>query len=293
MKLQTNNWKEFNLKELGFNIYHGKRITKHQRDDGDIPLLTAGKLNQGVAQYISKPLCLYEDAITVDMFGNCFFHKGRYSGDDNIYFFTNKDLSENIKLYLSSTIAAKLRDKYNFKEQFRQNDADNLSIFLPTSNGNPDYAYMEEYISERRTIVSSQIDELLSVKNEKIKADTQKWEKIKLNEIVDSYNIAKSFDFGKLQTGQTVFVNRSNKNNGIQGFVDTKSSESKNCITIGMVGNSKHAFWQSSDFAASQNILVLRNKKWNVYSGLFICSIINNMLKDLCNYKEVLKKTNS
>ena len=26
----------------------------------------------------------------VDMFGNCFFHKGLYSGDDNIYFFGAK-----------------------------------------------------------------------------------------------------------------------------------------------------------------------------------------------------------
>ena len=57
-----------------------------------------------------------------------------------------------------------------------------------------------------------------------------------------------------------------------------------------MIGNSKHAFWQTIWFVASQNILVLRNAVWNNYSASFICSIINSLLSDFQDYKDIIKK---
>lgn len=122
------------------------------------------------------------------------------------------------------------------------------------------------------------------------KIDTSTWKEFQLSSIIEQMYICKSLDFGKLSEGKTAFVNRSAFNNGIQGYVEVEPYEQKNCITVGMVSNSKHAFWQEVDFVASQNILVLRNKKWSKNIGLFICSLINNYLKDKCEYNEILKK---
>lgn len=114
------------------------------------------------------------------------------------------------------------------------------------------------------------------------------WCAFKISDIVDNMNIAKSNDFGKLKRGNTTFVGRQSVNNGIQGFVDSRISEAGNCITIGMVG-SFVAFWQENAFCTSQNILVLRNKKFNKYNALFICSVLNNYLLKKYSYGKSIK----
>lgn len=115
-----------------------------------------------------------------------------------------------------------------------------------------------------------------------------KWEIFNISDIVEKINIAKSRDFGKLSYGDTVFIGRQETKNGIQGFVSISPFELKNCITISMVGNSK-AFWQQYDFATSQNILVLRNTKFNKYNAIFICSILNNYVLKKFNYGKPIK----
>ena len=49
------------------------------------------------------------------------------------------------------------------------------------------------------------------------------------------------------------------------------------------------AFWQNNNFATSQNILVLRNKKYNKYSANFICSVLNNYLLKKYGYGNAIK----
>lgn len=116
----------------------------------------------------------------------------------------------------------------------------------------------------------------------------REWKEFKISEIITSQNIAKSKDYGKLTVGNTVFVGRQETNNGIQGFVNEKHCEVKNCITISMVGNPK-AFWQQYNFSASQNILVLRNRIYNKYNALFICSVLNNYVLKKYNYGKPIK----
>lgn len=147
--IDTNNWKEFKMSDLGFTNHHGVRQTKAKRKDGDIPLLTAGKENQGVASYIDNAPSTYKDAITVDMFGNSFFHKGIYAGDDNIYFFVNDELSDYSKIFISSVLNTVNTKIYAFKEQFRQPQANALTVTLPsTPEGQPDWNYIENYMKE-------------------------------------------------------------------------------------------------------------------------------------------------
>ena len=116
-----------------------------------------------------------------------------------------------------------------------------------------------------------------------------KWNDFYIRDIIDSINIAKSSDYGKLKKGNTVFVGRQETNNGIQGFVNISPNEVKNCITISMVATNMKAFWQKWDFATSQNILILRNQKYNSYSAKFICSVMNNYLLTKYGYGNVIK----
>ena len=103
--------------------------------------------------------------------------------------------------------------------------------------------------------------------------DTKNWQEFRIGDLFDVI-IAKSQDFGNLDSGNFRFVGRTSDNNGVQGYVDSDCITSGNCITVSMVGTNV-ALWQDDDFVASQNIAVLRNQSLSVFSAMFICTLLN------------------
>lgn len=106
-----------------------------------------------------------------------------------------------------------------------------------------------------------------------------KWEEIKFSDLFDEIYIAKSTDLTNISIGDIPFIGRSSNNNGFQGeyAIPENRINLSNSITISMVGVPK-AFYQEFNFACSQNMLVLQSKKINIYSALFLCTIINEYL---------------
>lgn len=138
-----------------FQVFHGKRLKKEDRIPGSIPLLTAGGQNQGVACYIGNDTETYNNAISIDMFGNCFYHDGLFAGDDNIYFFVNEGYTPEAKEYIAAAVSKTTKGTYSYSSQFRQPQADQLEVELPVSaTGQPDFAFIEKYITvlEKQTI---------------------------------------------------------------------------------------------------------------------------------------------
>lgn len=165
-KIDTSNWIEFSMKELGFDNFHGKRLTKKDRIVGTIPFITAGKENQGVVGYIGNNWPTYHNPITVDMFGNVFYHKGDFAGDDNIYFFVNNQINEYSKLFIVSSIQCSLKAVFAYVDQFRQDNADELKILLPAKGNEPDWHYMEMYMRGVEAIVKNKLSLLVPHKTE-------------------------------------------------------------------------------------------------------------------------------
>ncbi|TLD99917.1 type II restriction endonuclease subunit S [Helicobacter muridarum] len=146
--LESIKWGEFKL-SLFLKNYHGKRLVERDRKQGKTPLLTAGEANNGVASFIgNESMQKYKDFISIDMFGNAFYHPYKATGDDNIYFFVNEKLSFYVKLFFVSCIN-KQKSKFSYGKQFRQQNADSLKIILPLdSNNQPNYAFMESFMRE-------------------------------------------------------------------------------------------------------------------------------------------------
>jgi hypothetical protein len=146
--LDTKHWKWFDMPEL-FSYKRGKRLTKPNRIDGTIPLVTAGFLNEGVSDYISNDVDVYSNRITIDMFGTCCYRGYTFACDDNIlvlYPKHNMQISKYAYVFLSAVIEAD-RYKYAYGRQYRQKIFDKQRIQLPiTPDGTPDWEYMENYI---------------------------------------------------------------------------------------------------------------------------------------------------
>ncbi len=277
--IDTSTWKEFNMSDIGFKNFHGIRQKQSDRTEGNTPLLTAGKENQGVASYIGNPPSTYIDSITVDMFGNSFFHKGVYAGDDNIYFFVNDNVSDEAKLFIAAIINTDNTPKYAFKDQFRQPQADALSVHLPaTSDGQPDWDYMESYMKAVMKESEKSLENLKKVDDTKHLIDVSGWGEFRVGDLFDvSRPIARSSQ--KYEKGDMAFVASGCFNNGVTDYLEPKDEndyDEGNCLTVSPVDG--YTFYQKDRFlgrgGAGSSIIILRNDMLNELRGKYLSTVI-------------------
>ncbi len=146
-KLNSHRWEWFNL--IGDIFYHdkGTRLTKADSIDGDIPLVTAGKNNQGVNRFVDNDMDIFSNCITIDMFGFSAYRGYDFCCDDNILVLIPKySLSKYVMMFIV-TLINQDQYKYAYGRQYREKTLFKHKIKLPVdSNGNPDWQFMENYI---------------------------------------------------------------------------------------------------------------------------------------------------
>ena len=175
VNLKTEEWMWFNLKDL-FTKTRGERLTIPDRDDGNIPFVTAGEADTGVAAYISNDVKTYQNAVTIDMFGYSCYREYKFACDDNILVLQNPNINRYNGLFIATILNV---DGYRcaYGRQYRQKTFDQHKIKLPvTAEGKPDWQFMEDYIKSlpysknlKPSDPNEVVDELIEVKKEMIK----------------------------------------------------------------------------------------------------------------------------
>lgn len=163
--IDTSNWKEFRVGDL-FDTYLSKDdIQPKSITNGNIPLVSSGKINNGIIEYITDDEARIWDAntITVDMFGKAFYQNSPYHcvshGRVNILV-PKFNLTENLGLFLCSVIE-RVSVKYQFNDMCTGEKLSNDTIKLPAmSDGQPDWQYMEEYMRKQYTEAESAITKI-------------------------------------------------------------------------------------------------------------------------------------
>lgn len=147
VNFDINLWKEFKISEF-FEIERGERLVISDRLAGTIPLITAGKENMGFSNYISNSeLKVYNNAITIDMFFNCFFRDYNFKADDNIHILVPKfvEFNKYIALFIISVLKIN-QYKFSYGRQFRFKHIENTFLKLPVKNEEPNWEYMESFM---------------------------------------------------------------------------------------------------------------------------------------------------
>lgn len=298
IKIDTDAWKPFRVVDLGFSVHHGQRLNKAQRIEGETPFITAGFENRGVTQYIGNDRPIYHKAITVDMFGNCFFQSEDCAGDDNVYFFVNDDVNDLLKLFISAGIGAMTFAKFDYARQFRQGDADNLEVMLPaTPDGEPDWAYMESYmrnVMDREEIFA---EHLASLTAEAVAdghvVDTSTWKAFRVGEL---FGIAKHKAYINPRSLEPSsdgahIVSASMTDNGLS--VDTYAIEEladamipSRVITWGK--QSPLFAYQDEKTIPGQGVYFYEVPQLSVLQALFVCVCMQTYVGPRYNYQECL-----
>lgn len=133
-----------------FDYYRGKRLKKSDRLPGDIPLVTAGYENKGIATYISNPYDVYDNAITIDMFGNCFWRPYKFACDDNIIVLKSDILDNYTAHYFLSAVKKYIGD-FHYNNQYRLGDLKKHIMDIPIINNEIDL----EIIKSMSEVLSS------------------------------------------------------------------------------------------------------------------------------------------
>ena len=148
LPIDTKGWKYFKLSGF-FQQERGKRLTKENRIEGGIPLATAGFSNEGIAIHVANDeMKTYRDALTIDMFCNCFYRGYEFVCDDNILVLEPLfDGANQYNMLFLATVINADKYRYAYGRQYRQKDFREHVIQLPTDkSGNPDWEFMERYM---------------------------------------------------------------------------------------------------------------------------------------------------
>lgn len=154
IKLNTDSWKWFRYDEM-FEIKKGKRLTKADMQDGDIPYIGAIDSNNGISAYISNDEHLHQgNAITVSYNGSiaeAFYQMTKFWATDDVNVLYPKfALNRYIAMFLITLIH---REKYRFnygrkwdKELMESSLIKLPAVKIAPNEYEPDWQFMEDYI---------------------------------------------------------------------------------------------------------------------------------------------------
>lgn len=285
IQLKELDWKDFKITDI-FVIEKGERLTEADRINGDIPLITASSYNNGITCFIDKNTFkdkkkLFMNKITIDMFGNIFYHKYQYFSDDNVHTLVfNDELNTKFNDYICIflvTILRKISSKYGFGRQLRVHRLNNEIISLPVNDqGQPSWDLISQFVyNKSKNIVYNK--PVIYPKN-RIELNSVQWQEFKVSDLFDvvGTKTTPKLALEEYGYGEYPYVTTRASNNGIDGFYDYYTEEG-NVLTIdsATIG---HTTYQELNFSASDHVEKLTpvcGERFNEYIALFIKTILN------------------
>lgn len=149
--LESIEWKEFYLDNIFNLIQRGRRLTKRDQFEGDIPYISSTGLNNGLDNFIGNTdkVRVFNDCLTIansGSVGSTFYHKYEFIGSDHINALKIDKATENIYLFLATKLRS-LETKYSFNREINDRRMRREKIMLPVKEGEPDYDFMNKYIA--------------------------------------------------------------------------------------------------------------------------------------------------
>ena len=150
-RIDTRSWKNFTISDI-FPIikkpyvYHTKHVIE---DENGIPYVVRSKFNNGIKYYVRKPNGSINPARVIS-FGaenaTFFYQKEEWISGRDIYYIDTQHLTEYACLFITACLQP-IASKYSYNFGLFPELLKKEKIKLPiTSNGNPDYEYMENYM---------------------------------------------------------------------------------------------------------------------------------------------------
>ena len=265
-----------------FDFRRGERLVEAEQIKGETAYISSTKKNNGISGYITPPdkMTLYKNKITLSNSGSvgyCFYHDYEFVASDHVTVICLKDenieLTSNIALYLKPILES-MRYKYNFGREISDERLEKENVLLPVDkNGNPDWSYMELYIN-------SQFDKIkftsIRSKNKKQNVlNIKRWNEFDFegeNGVFTEIIRGKRLIEANRIAGDIPYYSASGKNNGLTDMISNPLFIERDALIYTTFGD---CYYVEGEFTASDEISILKNPKLNIFSGLFIATVLN------------------
>lgn len=231
--------------------------------------------------------CAYDSALIQK--GNCiiFICNGQGSvgyanymdvdfiGSTDIVAGYNKMLNQYNGLFIA-TVLCQERPKYSFGRKWKTHLKDTVIKLPQTIEGFPDWDFMEQYIKSLNhkplTTQNRSSQHPLNIDN---------WQEFRLDDLFSEIYKAEAHVKGDLEfvespgTNTIKFISRTEMNNGCDCYLPNNGIsgiENGNAITIG--DTTATCFYQKDEFVCGDHIVVCRAEWLNLYTGLFLVSLL-------------------
>jgi hypothetical protein len=280
--LGFNNWHWFKMEDL-FDIKKGKRLTKHNMDEGETPFIGSSDSNNAWTAKIGQEPNHSANTITVNYDGSvaeAFYQPQPFWALDSVNVLYPKfNLNPYIGLFLT-TIIRQEKYRFNYGRKWHVERMNKSMIYLPVDKTKkPDWIGIEQYIKSLEVLKKYDLSDTTSIKKSIKKShtnnlETKRW---KWFEIQDLFEIKKGKRLTKadMNQGATPFIGSIDSNNGYREYIDQNPIHSGNTITVNYNGSVAEAFYQPKSFWASDDVNVLYPKfTMNSFTALFIVTVI-------------------
>lgn len=281
--LENKNWKNFKLGDI-FTIENCKCSRVSGLEEGTFPYVGATNRNNGVINFV-KPI---ENLITR---GNCvaficdgegsiglsIYRKSDFIGSTTVKVGRNKYLNEYNGQFIT-TIADKVRSKYNFGFKRNKGHLEEEILVLPTDSlGNPDFVFMESYMRQKEQEKLNKYKVFISRRLSELKKYTEvdelynkEWEEFEIEDIAEIVSGRDIYEKERVK-GNTPYISATANNNGIGYFVgNSNNTLESGCLSVNRNGSVGYSFYHPYNALFSNDCRKLRLKYPSKYVGIFI-----------------------
>ncbi|MPY07806.1 restriction endonuclease subunit S [Moraxella catarrhalis] len=315
-ELQQVKWGEFrigdlfeklNLKFLKSTFDKEKDISKEKTKEFNLPLVNAKNGDNGV-MYYGRSSDFESVEMTIDIVndgavstGNVYPQPQRTGVLYNAYLIKSKfKVNERLLYFFASTIQKSIKLKFGYENKAGWAKVKEEKISLPTKNGEIDFDFMENFISQLEAFRLSQLEAYLLVTGlkdytlmfaeQQALADFEngkvQWGEFRIGDLFDIQTSKKRFDANKvtiLEIGRYPYVVRTALNNGIKGYIeeDTQFLNEGNTISFGQ--DTATVFYQEKPYFTGDKIKIIKSKN-NFLSRINAQFILAMMAKSFAKF---------
>lgn len=291
-KLESKTWGEHFLSDI-FNVDSGKRLETRNKIPGNRPFIGATDNNNGVTGFVGNDNASKDGNVLGVTYngapGIAFYHPYECLFTDDVKRLHFKNIDDDGDTYLFfPPIFAKQSVKFGYGYKFNGQRMLRQKLMLPTTpSGEPDYAYMSEYVQSQRTALLEKYKahclsrlSALSSPVDIPSLSNKEWQPFPISDLFDLER-GREGNMAELDSGEIPLISARNINNGLKGFVSNPKRIYKgNCITLNNDGDGGAglAYYQPGKMALDTHVTALYPKQnLNQYTLLFIVNCLSEL----------------
>lgn len=301
--MNTHQWAEFRLTDF-FQLEKGNQNNMAALTDGDLPLVSARKCDNGYKQFVApNNKRLYEgNIITLNNDGDggagiAYYQPYRMALDSHVTALVPKLELNKFHLLFVAMCITKQRERFGHGYSLNASRLRSFKYMLPiAADGKPDWQFMEDFMRQKeQQILKPTIDKLCKqliynqIGGGQRNLLNHKWKAFDFTDVFTDIQRGKRLKKADHTEGTTPYISSTSQSNGVDGFVGNTSRVRTfaDCLTVANSGSVGSAFYHRYRFVASDHVTSLQREGLDKYAYLFMVPIINRLSEKYSFNREI------